>query len=436
MPWQAYLSDRALECDENRRLIFDRVLTLAARQNGKTEWLTARILYELYVRGSRLSIHTAQDRQLPREVFGKISEIITQNEWLDREVQFIRLTNGQEEIQLKSGSRYKIIAPTKNAARGLSVDGIAIIDELREQENYDLWGAISKTTLATYNPQLILASNAGHSLSVVLNDLRDKGRAAALYTETDPKLLYLEWSASDDRKLDDPEGWAESNPALGQTIKIEKLESAYLTDPPEVFTTEVLCRWVETMRPILPSRAWESCITTDLKIEIGAEVFLAFDISPSRDEAALLAASHIEDRLAVSVVAHWYNPRGIDEVSITKEIAAWASSYSVPVVGYDPRFAWSAAARLEAMGIPIQDIGGVRFYRASQEFFESVTNRRLAHADDPYLNAHIAAAARQEYGDGSWRISRRQSSQSIVAVIALAMAIHLATDPSSGVSIV
>jgi phage terminase large subunit-like protein len=437
MEWQAYVSDLSLECDENDRLINDRVVVLAARQQGKTLWLVVRILWELFVRGSKLSIHTAQDRALAREIFQKVVETAQANPYLAPEIAEVRLANGQEEIRLKSGARYKIVAPTEAAARGLSVDGVAIIDEAREQKDWGLWGAISKTTLATDNPQIIVTSNAGHALSVVLNDFRDRGRAAAANPEADPSLCYMEWSADPAYEIGDVRGWAQANPALGTTVKLEKLESAFRTDPSAVFSTEVLCRWVETMAGILPENAWANCASPNLaKIEGGAVVYLAFDISPSRDECALIAASYVDGgKLAVSVVEHWLNPRGVDEQSIAAAIQKWATHFVVPVVAYDPRFAWSIAARIESQGVPVKDIGGVRFYRASQEFYEAVTNGRIAHPDDPYLNAQIEAAARQDVADGSWRISRKQSTQSIVATVALAMAIHVATDPASGVAI-
>lgn len=436
MPWQRYVSDISLECDESGRLIHDRVVVLAARQQGKTAWLAMRILWELYVRGSKLSIHTAQDRALAREIFQKVAETAQASPWLAPEIADVRLANGQEEIRLKSGARYKIVAPTEAAARGLSVDGIAVIDEAREQKDWGLWGAISKTTLATDNPQTILTSNAGHAMSVVLNDFRDRGRATAADPSLDPSLCYLEWSSDPAYELSDVRGWTQANPALGITVKLDKLEAAFRTDPPAVFATEVLCRWVETMQGILPEGAWQDCAAPDMpKIAEGSLVYLAFDISPSRDECALIAAANVDDRIVVSVVEHWYNPRGVDEVSIAQAIHRWTTHFTVPTVAYDPRFSWSIAARLEAQGVIVKDIGGVRFYRASQEFFDAVANRRIAHPDDPYLNGQIEASARQDIADGSWRISRRNSGQSIVATVALAMAIHIATDPSSGVAI-
>ena len=437
MPWQDYVSERSLECDPDGRLIHDRVVVLAARQNGKTAWLAARILWELYVRGSRLSIHTAQDRALAREVFTKVCELAQANPYLAAEIADIRQANGQESLRLKSGSTYKIIAPTEGAARGLSVDGVAIIDEAREHRDFGLWGAISKTTMATDNPQIIITSNAGHSLSLMLNHFRDLGRATAASPELDPGLCFMEWSADPAFDLGDVRGWAQANPALGHGhMTLAKLEAAFKTDPPEVFAVEVLCRWVETMRGIMPEGAWAACADPDrVQIEPGALLYLAFDITPSRDEAAVVAACPTDDGLVVSVVEQWSNPRGIDEHEVARAIAKWAETYAVIGVGYDPRFAWSCAARLESLGLVTRDIGGVRFYRASQELFEAVVNRRLIHPGDAYLNHQIEAAARQDIADGSWRISRRQSGQSIAAVVALAMAVHMASDPAAGVAI-
>lgn len=433
MPWQDYTSARTLECDADGRLVHNIALVMAGRQNGKTGWLKARILWELYVRRSRLSVHTAQDRGLAREIFLEVVDLALSHPRLAAEIPEggVRKANGQESLTLRTGERYMIVAPTPGAARGKSVDGLAIIDETREHRSWDLWAALSKTTQAKPNPQILLLSNAGDDFSVLLNHFQELGRRSAREPDVAPNLCFLEWSADPALPDGSPEAWAQANPGLGHMVSWEKIAQDFETDPAPLFITEVLCRRVANMQGILPDGAWESCAVPaeSLAIEPGAVVYLAFDVTPSRDEAVLVMAAPVGDRIAVSVIESWQNPGGINDRDVDAAILALATEYTVGAVGYDPRFGFSIGQRLQAAGIPVAELAGVRFYAASQGLFDAVVNSRLIHAGDPYLAAQVNAAARQDVADGSWRISRKHSNVSIAGVVATAIAHQLCTEP-------
>jgi phage terminase large subunit-like protein len=140
-------------------------------------------------------------------------------------------------------------------------------------------------------------------------------------------------------------------------------------------------------------------------------------------------AATIGDRVAVSVIESWQNPGGINERLVDRAILEIAAEYSVGGVGYDPRFGFSIGQRLQAAGLQVSEMAGVRFYAASQGLFEAVVNKRIAHAGDPLLAAQVNAAARQDVADGSWRISRKHSNVSIAGVVATAIAHLMASEP-------
>ena len=112
------------------------------------------------------------------------------------------------------------------------------------------------TLTAAPDPQIVYLSNAGDDESVVLNGLRARGKDSA------GPLAYLEWSAAPERNLDDREGWAEANPALGTTITAAR-RCAQLPRAPwrlATFETEHLCRWVVTTRErLVDEYAWKLC---------------------------------------------------------------------------------------------------------------------------------------------------------------------------------
>ena len=215
---------------------------VVARQNGKTELLVPLILMAL--RSGRNVLHTAQNRDLPRQTFLRLARLMA---GLD-DVESIRKANGQEEIVLTNGARYTLVAPNSNV-RGETAD-LVLIDEVREQHDYEVMDAILPTITARRAP-------ADH-LPQQRRRLRERRpqRPAPAHGHR-PALAYLEWSAAPDRELDDVEGWAEANPGLGITITMETLEYNLANRPPASFETEHLCRWVITMQPrLVTESAW------------------------------------------------------------------------------------------------------------------------------------------------------------------------------------
>src|SRR5262245_56654007 len=99
MAWQ----DRAIATITGRRrtrLAFPEAAVVVARQNGKTALLLALIVLKL-LQGRRV-MHTAQNRELPREVFTAVAEAFVEFFPGDLKKQ-PRLANGQERIELKNG---------------------------------------------------------------------------------------------------------------------------------------------------------------------------------------------------------------------------------------------------------------------------------------------------------------------------------------------
>ena len=215
MPWQLHAA-RILTGWYRGRWRFPEAALVVARQNGKTTLLVPRIVMGLRA-GERI-MHTAQNRELPREVFGEVADVLGPRP-LEYGIRSIRLANGQEEIRMHNGGRYRIVSPSRAGARGHPSD-LVIVDEAREMESFEFVAAAEPTLTTSKHPQVLYLSNAGDEGSVVLNGLRRRA-------ELDPKLAYIEYSAAPERALDDREGWAEANPALGITIREEYLEDQY-----------------------------------------------------------------------------------------------------------------------------------------------------------------------------------------------------------------
>ncbi|QIS20597.1 hypothetical protein [Nocardia terpenica] len=78
-----------------------------------------------------------------------------------------------------------------------------LLDELREHQSWDAWGASTKTTLARPHAQVWGFSNAGDSLSVVLRYLRALAHQALGWPDGDADAAALGLAGDDSSGADE-----------------------------------------------------------------------------------------------------------------------------------------------------------------------------------------------------------------------------------------
>ena len=433
MPWQVTAADHLMQVGPDGRWLHKTCGLVVARQNGKTTLAARRILAGLYVLGDFGIIHLAQDRALPREVFTEVATLISDTKDLNRHLAArggLRFTNGQEAIRLRDGSSYRILAPNEGAVRGYQRIGLVMFDEARTQHSTAVWSAVQYTQRAHANATRWAISNAGDPDSVVLNGLRDRGRAAAEHPDTDPGMCWLEWSAPPDCAIDDPRHWPAANPALGRTLHGSTLLEELRSDLPDNFRTEALCQWVDTTTAqAIPWELWDACADRDLAAldsEDEPQVWMALDIDPEREHAALMLAADVEGRLVVGMHRQWTGTE-CDEQLIADQVADLWEQWNPTSIGFDPHTCGGVVDRQPTL--PWVKVTGADWVVACGQLLDAVQGGTLAHADQPDLNAQMAVAGRRDFGDGTWRISRKDSTHPIPAVVALARVVHLAAQP-------
>lgn len=422
LPWQEEAVIRSLELREDGSFRFRTVLILVARQNGKTHLVRVLALWRLFVDGADLVLSAAQSLDIAREAWQAGVNTAKGTPCLAMDVEKVRYANGEQELALTSGGRWKIAASSRQAGRGLSVDTL-FLDELREQRNFDAWSALSKTTQARRNGQIVAITNAGDDESVVLNHLRAQAMA-----EEDDSICILEWSGEDGCDLDDWDAIAQANPGLGHIIPVQAIRSSLTTDPAPVFRTEVLCQKVDTLDSAIPMDAWNACADPNGNMEsLKSRVVACLDIAPDGEHASLVVAAEKDDgRIRVEIVREWRS---------TKALRADLPDLLDRV---KPRsFAWFPGGPAAAMAADFRKIRNAVEVKAAdiasvcQGFTEQVVSRRIVHGNEGLLNAQVAGTARLNTGDG-YRFSRKGGAH-CDAVYAAAGAVHLVrTSPSVG----
>jgi hypothetical protein len=424
MPWQLVAARILLGVTSwhlpwRGRWLYPEAALVVARQNGKTTLLVPRIVMGL--RSGERIIHSAQNRELPREVYGMVADVMGAAP-LHAGVRSIRLANGQEEIRMWNGGRYRIVAPSRAGARGHPSD-LVIVDEARELQTFEFVAAAEPTLTTSRHPQMLYLSNAGDDASVVLNGLRRRA-------ELDPRLGYIEYSAAPERALDDREGWREANPAIGVTIREEYLEDRYtahaLAGTLPIFETEHLCRWVPSMLPrMVSAAAWDRA---GAALEEPRRPSLGIAMDPGTGRASAVLAWMQADGTAALTLAAEVSGDPLDVDELGRLLARKARELYVPAIGFDSATDADLARHL---GKRARSIVGKEFAAASSRFTAMVEGGRLRHAGAGEVGADLAFTAKASTAGerGAFHASRARAERPITAALAAIRAVWLATEP-------
>lgn len=470
-PWQKWLLIHMLELREDGTLRFATVVVLVARQNGKSTLSQVLALWFMMRWGWPLVLGTAQDLDLAEEVWEGAVEILEEDDELKEHVKKIFRVNGKKSLALTNGTRWKVKAANRKAGRGLS-GNLILLDELREQQNWEAWGAITKTTMAQTLSLVLALSNAGDVTSVVLRYLRQMAHKALgdpdgickedilqgpsvvdveefadeeddidvhEFEQDEDTLFLAEWSAPPGCDVRDRDGWAMANPSMNHPngIPERNIASACRTDPEWVFRTEVLCQWSDgTLEGPFPPGAWEKGVNETIEDENGnvsvapgntivGPVRACIDMSGDRSMTYIAFAGHREDglpqveivakRRGVDWVAAWLmddrRRDRIDEVTGQKNGAP--ISDTIKALADDPDFTipvvdWAAGDLMAAHGITA----------------DSIRDELVRHNPQPVLDIAAATAVLKQLQDG-FVINRVKSPADAAPLVAFEGALWL-----------
>lgn len=429
MPWQKWLAEHSLKVKPDGRYLHPISVATVARQNGKSTYMMARIMMGLFHWDESLQVSTAHRLVTSLEQFRAIVQIIEENADLANQVKRIRWQHGAEEIQTLKGNRF-IIKAGGSAARGLSKPETIHMDEIRELHDMETFAAMRYTLMAAKNPQVNCFSSAGDSHSVVLNQLRERGLAAASGATDD--VGYFEWSAPTDEIS--IENAAFANPGLGITIHPDNIRAVF-NDPPDVVMTEVLNRWVQTISSIVGSKEWQECGDESVDLDEDKLTWMAIDISPDRKHAALVAAQKLgSESFVVKLLHTWENSIQLDDRAIANDAASYCRKYPIEYLLYSKRTSGAVAARMQPAGIPIHDMDA-DYPQSCDELLGAINSGRLKHRNQAALTDQMLSAVQLKRGDGGWVIGRRASQSAVCAAVAAALCTHFATRPETEIDI-
>ena len=441
-PWQEWALIHALEITGDLGgdwlFRFRTVLFLISRQNGKTvlsEVIASFFLNVLCVDsifGTSLSLDKAE------EVWEAVVQDQESVPELSAELQRVGRTNGSKKLVLTGLRQYKVGAPTRRAGRGDSND-LVMLDEIREQRDWETWSASVASTNAKPNGIVVCFSNAGDPDSIVLRELRSKAIALISGTgssddfggDVDASTLGLfEWSAEDGAATDDLEQLAQANPALGYGYLTERaLMSNRGTFPEAKFRSECMCQQVETILPApFPDGSWSACLDLQSTIAPESELYYGIDLSADRRWASVAVCGmradgnyHIEvvaRRVGTAWCEDWFRTRafkhpmnlsfqsrGAPVTGLAEQLCTLKGVNRIPIEGGDLTAGWG------------------RFYDA----IIGTGSIRVYHLQQPVLDLPAKTMQLRNIGGGVELPDRAKSPDDIAPLFACFAAFAAAT---------
>lgn len=451
LPWQKWLAIHALEIvteGDTWRFRFRYIIILISRQNGKTFFEVLLNIFFLFGLKSHLVLGTAQNLDTAVETF---EDTVAQVESIPELKEFLKKINrgtGKREMLLDTGDRYKVIAATRKA-RGLSSD-LIMMDELREQSSWDAWGAVSKTMMARPTAILFGLSNAGDVSSVVLRHLRMQAheqlgdpdgianrRRSLGGEDIDDSLGIFEWSALPECDIKDRNAWAQANPSLGYGFLTEKaLLSAANTDPEQVFRTECLCQWVESLLPQpFPEGAWLAGVDERSNIAPESELYYGIDMSIDRRWISIAVCGLRDDgNYHVEVVARVPDAeKAIDWFRVRVQRNRMKLAFQgrgAPVTGLAEQICTLQGIERCAVEGPELTNGWGRFFDAIAISAPDETPKRgvkIFHLPQPVLDAPAKTMQMRNMGGGLELPDRKKSPDDIAPLFACFVAFAAAS---------
>lgn len=451
--WQRWAAIHGGELMPDGRPRFRFVLLLVARQNGKTELLVLLTTYWLF--GAEhaypdfLVLGTSTKLDYAKESWEKAVKIVQRTDlalYVPRNG--VRRANGEQELVIADGSRYKIAASNEEGGRSLTIHRL-VLDELRQHDDYSAHDAAVPATDAVPDAQVWGISNMGGDKSVVLNDLRESALAYIRTGVGDERLGLFEWSAEHapghlpdptdaaalaqaNPNLNHPSGRNPLDALLGRAIRAKEKGGKLLTG----FLTENMCVRVPTVDPAVDPVAWAElcCLPGPIPDELRRRVAFCLDVSMDGLHATLAAAAAVPDgRVRVEAVRQWSGPDCTGQ--LRHDLPGILLAARPRLLGWLPGGpAASVAATLKApkgRRRPAQLPVGLRVEEIRSEatavcmgFSALVSSAGVWHSDDGLINAHVLGAERLWQGD-QWRYQRKGGGH-VDAAYAVAGAAHLA----------
>ena len=264
------------------------------KKNGKSELAAAVALLLTCGDGEeRAEVYgCAADRQQAAIVFDVAADMVRMCPALSKRVKI--LTSQKRIVYVPTNSFYQVLSAEAYSKHGFNIHGV-VFDELHTQPNRKLFDVMTKGSGdARMQPLYFLITTAGTDTNSICYEQHQKAQDILEGRKIDKTFYPVIYGAPDDADWTSPEVWKKSNPSLGETIGMDKVEAACESakqNPGEenAFRQLRLNQWVKQTVRWMPMHKWDACkVDFDESLLEGRVCYGGLDLSSTTDITAFV----------------------------------------------------------------------------------------------------------------------------------------------------
>jgi phage terminase large subunit-like protein len=440
-----------------------------ARKNGKTGLIACLLLAHLVgpeaVQNSQI-VSGANSRDQAALVFNLAVKMIEQSPELRPLVKIV--PSSKRLVGLPMNVEFRALSAEGSTAHGLS-PVLAILDEVGQVRGpqSDFIDAITTSQGAHAAPLLIAistqAAEDGDLFSIWLDDA---------IAAKDPSTVVHLHAAPKDCALDDENAWRAANPALGifrsiEDVREQATQAARMPTAENTFRLLTLNQRVHAESPFVTRSVWQANGGRPQSLD-GVPVYAGLDLSAVNDLTALVLVGNIEGAWHVDPT-FWLPKRGLAEKARLDRVPydVWASAgylqttpspsvdysfvahqlrevfmrYDLRAIAFDRWNFRHLEPHLREVGFDDYELekfrpfgqGIVSMSPALRTLESALLNEQLRHGDHPVLAWNAANAVCETDAAGNRKFTKRRSTGRIDGMVALAMALAVASEMNDAI---
>ena len=434
------------------------------KKNGKSELAAAVALLLCCGDGEqRAEIYgCAADRGQATIVFDVAADMVRMCPALNKRCKI--LTSQKRILYTPTNSFYQVLSAEAYSKHGFNIHGV-VFDELHTQPNRKLFDVMTKGSGdARMQPLYFLITTAGTDTNSICYETHQKAKDILEGRKIDPTFYPVIYGAGEDEDWTDPKVWMKSNPSLGETIGMDKVEAACESakqNPGEEnsFRQLRLNQWVKQAVRWMPMDKWDAC-TFPVNEEMleGRVCYGGLDLSSTTDLTSFCLVFPPEngdepfyvlpyfwvpeDTLDLRVKRDHvpydvWNRQGYLETTegnvvhygyIEKFIERLGERFNIRDIAFDRWGATQMSQDLENMGFTVVPMGQgfASMSPPTKELMKLTLEKKIAHGGHPVLRWNMDNIFIRTDPAGNIKADKAKSTEKIDGAIAMIMALDRA----------
>ena len=404
----------------------------------------------------------AADRQQASIVFEVAADMVRMCPELGKRVKL--LASQKRMVYLPTNSFYQVLSAEAYSKHGFNIHGV-VFDELHTQPNRKLFDVMTKGSGdARMQPLYFLITTAGTDTQSICYETHQKAKDILEGRTIDSTFYPVIYGAKADEDWTDPEVWKRSNPSLGITVGIDKVQAACDSarqNPAEEnsFRQLRLNQWVKQSVRWMPMDKWDACaMPVNAEALEGRVCYGGLDLSSTTDVTAfVLVFPPTEEDESFSVLPYFWIPEDNMELRVCRDhvpydvwqkqgflmttegnvvhygfiekfIEELGEKYNIREIAFDRWGAVQMVQNLEGMGFTVVPFGqGFKdMSPPTKELMKLTLEKRIAHGGHPVLRWMADNIFIRTDPAGNIKADKEKSTERIDGVIALIMALDRA----------